>query len=332
MNANPDTQSKLASAGSVPPAVSVVMPVFNGERFIPEAVGSIFAQTFQDFEFILVDDGSSDGTMRALEPYRQRIKYVRHERNQGIARSVNDGLVNATGRMIAFCDSDDAWLPGFLETQVTYLHQHPEVAMVHSDFMTIDAGGKVLESSVAKCRNRGLRPSGHVFSQLFMDSFICGNTVLIRKEVLDRMGGFDERLRMGDYDLWLRIARDYRIDYVDEVLTKYRQYDAQTHRNVPSATGALPPARSTALEALLKALRQHPEIYDELGRDQINKRLASVNLDAAFLWYRKGIFRNARTCLLGAISCRPWNWRQYVMLALSFLKPKHAWTLYSGTV
>ncbi len=313
------------------PKVSVVMPVLNGERYIAEAVESVLDQNYpsSSIELIVVNDGSTDGTVRLLEKYQGRVNCVHHQRNLGIARSVNDGVNAATGDLISFLDSDDGWLPDFLKTQVDYLLKHPDVAMVHSDFMTIDENGAVLEASVAKCRNRGVRPSGYIFPQLFMDSLICGNTVLIRKKCFDELGGFDQNLRMGDYDLWLRIAKNYKIDYVDQVLTKYRQHTSQTHRNLAQERKAsLPPAKSCAVETLEKILQLYPETLNEVGSDKVRQRLATLNMDAAIAWYNKGIFKNARKCLFGAIGCRPFHVRQYAFLLLCYLKPEHAWTLH----
>src|SRR5688500_15379333 len=122
------------------PKVSVIMPVLNGKRYIDEAIESIIAQTYSHCELVLVDDGSTDGTYEHVKHYMARlaIRYVRHESPRGIAASMNAGVRNATGDMISFLDHDDTWLPDFLETQVTYLEQHPDVGMVHSDFRTID--------------------------------------------------------------------------------------------------------------------------------------------------------------------------------------------------
>src|SRR5262249_41506631 len=155
--------------------------------------------------------------------YKLPLNYIRHSATRGIAPSMNDGVRHSSGELISFLDHDDAWFPEFLECQQNYLEQHPNVGMVHSDFQTIDAYGNVIEQSVAGCRGR-TRRSGYVFPQLFMDSFMVGNSVLIRKECFTRLGLFDEGLRWGDYHMWMRIARNYRVDYIARVLTKYRQH------------------------------------------------------------------------------------------------------------
>ena len=118
------------------PRVSITMPVLNGAKYIDEAIESIASQTYKDFELIVVDDGSTDETPEHVKRFsgRLNLKYVRHPERRGISRSVNDGIRQSAGEFIAFLDHDDGWLPEFLETQVTYLDQHPDVGMVHSDF------------------------------------------------------------------------------------------------------------------------------------------------------------------------------------------------------
>ena len=180
------------------PLISVVMPVLNGERYIGEALESILAQTFKDFELVLVDDGCKDRTRELVAQYADRlqIRYVTHPVCKGISVSVNDGIRDARGQYITFLDHDDAWFPNLLETHVKYMESHPDVGMVHADFQTIDPAGHIIEESVARCRNRK-RPSGHVFRDLFMDSFIAGSSVMIRKECFERLGGFDGDLHWG---------------------------------------------------------------------------------------------------------------------------------------
>src|SRR5580704_12345883 len=136
--------------------VSVVMVVLNGEKFIGEAIQSILAQTYDNYELIVVDDGSTDGTGQLVDSFADRLslQYVRHESPQGIAPSMNDGVRHATGDLISFLDHDDGWLPEFLATQVKYLEVHPEMGMAHSDFQTIDVQGNILEESVAVSRQR----------------------------------------------------------------------------------------------------------------------------------------------------------------------------------
>ncbi len=203
---------------------------------------------------------------------------------------------------------------------MTHLKAHPDVGMVHSDFQTVNAEGKILEASVAACRGR-TRCNGNVFPQLFMDSFIVGNSVLIRRECLDRLGGFDESLRWGDYHLWLRIARHYKVDYTDKVLTMYRQHATQETRDLSSRT---PWEDSVALLAIRKILEDYPEVRGELGESTVRRRTALLYFDMAHSWFSKGHVENARISLTKAIRAQPVNLRYYAMYALTLLQPNQA--------
>jgi glycosyltransferase involved in cell wall biosynthesis len=297
------------------------MPVLNGERYIDEALESILAQTYKNFEVIVVDDGSIDSTGDHVRAFMDRmdVKIVRHPERKGIAISVNDGIRHASGHSITFLDHDDAWFPHMLKTQVTYLEQHPDVGMVHSDFQTIDPAGNVIEESVARCRDRR-RPSGSVFQELFMDSFIVATSVLIRKECFDRLGSFDDKLLWGDYHMWLRIARHYKIDYVPQVLVKYRQHLSQSTRSLPVVD---PDQEPVAIAAIKDILKLYPEVRKELGEDAIRRRMASMYFGSAYYWFDLGMFSNVRICLSKAIGLWPTNLRYYLIYATSLLKPSY---------
>lgn len=301
------------------PNVSIIMPVLNGEKYIGEAIGSILAQTYTDYELIVVDDGSTDSTPALLQQFsaRLRLTCVRHAKPMGIAPSVNDGIRHAQGNFIAFLDHDDFWFPEFLAVQVGYLEHRPEVGMVHSDFQTVDSERTVIESSVATCRNRQ-RPSGSVFRRLFMDSFIVGNSVVIRKECFDRLGLFDETLRWGDYHMWLRIALHYHVDYVDRVLTAYRQHSTQGTRDTSARN---PREEPIPMAAIRKLLEQFPDIRRELGETTIRRRMGSFYFDHAYAWWSSGESGNARICLQQALRSWPTNSKYIALYAMCLLPP-----------
>jgi len=131
------------------PRVSIVMPVLNGERYLGQAVDSILAQTYKNYDLVAVDDGSTDSTRALLHQYADRpmLRYLHHPERKGIAVSVNDGIRNATCEYITFLDHDDIWCPEMLETPVGHLDRHPDVGMAHFDFQTNDADGNVLVSA-----------------------------------------------------------------------------------------------------------------------------------------------------------------------------------------
>ncbi len=310
------------------PEVSIVMPVLNGERYIAEAIDSVLAQTYTDYELVLVDDGSTDRTREIVESYtaRLRVRYVTHPVRQGISRSVNDGVRSSSGRYITFLDHDDAWMPEMLAVQVGHLAKHPEAGMVHADFQTIDSNGAILEESVARCRNRK-RPSGRVFRELFFDSFIVAVGAVIRKECFDRFGGFDETLHWGDYHLWLRIAREYEIHYTPRVLAKYRQHSTQSTR---TQTAERPDRESVAMLAIKRLLEMHPEIRNELGDAAVNRRMAMLYFDMAYTWMHGGAPGNARACLKRAIRLWPTKLQYSLWYAASLFPLERARAINGG--
>ena len=202
------------------PVVSVVTATYNCARFLARAVDSVLAQTLREVELIVVDDGSTDATPAIMRRYRDdpRVCHSRQE-NRGPAAARNSGIRRARAPLVAFLDADDVWLPEKLERQVPRFAADPNVAVVYARRLRIDEEGCPLSAEQPSlCRGDVLRP-------LFLKNFICLSSAVVRREALDWSGLFDERIlrpSCEDYDLWLRLARDYRFDYVDEPLVLYR--------------------------------------------------------------------------------------------------------------
>ena len=185
------------------PVVCVIIPAYNAAGFIRRAVDSVLAQTFQDFELLVVDDGSTDDTRTVLASYGDRIRLLTKE-NGGPAAARNHGLRHAQGRYVAFLDSDDYWLPGKLEHQVRLLDNRHEIGFCSTATMVVDTAGEPAGDWPCWA---GADPLPDI---LFMHgAAISGSTsgVLARRELLVELGGFDETLRgYEDPDLWIRLA------------------------------------------------------------------------------------------------------------------------------
>lgn len=203
------------------PAVSVIVPCYNVTAFIAEALDSARAQTFRDFETIVVNDGCPDtGNLeRALAPYQGEIRYIKQE-NRGVAGALNTGIRAARAPLIAFLSGDDIWEPNYLEYQVDYLEKHPEVDVVYPNAVFFG------ETSWAGKTIRNVYPSrGEVTVQSLLTRECMVNAlVTARREAIMTVGMFDADLRSGeDWDLWLRLAKaGHRIAYHDQVLYRYR--------------------------------------------------------------------------------------------------------------
>ncbi len=204
--------------------VSIIIPAYNAEKYIKEAVDSALAQTYPSVEVIVVDDGSTDGTKKVLEPYiaAQKIVYV-HQSNGGLAASRNAGIKAAKGEFIAFLDADDMFLPEKVGSQMKALEVHPDFGVCYSDLNHFNdpvAGEKPSEFF----HHRYSYPSGDIFAELLTRQFINPLTVMVRREVCEKYGVFDEELRRSeDWDLWLRWSHaGVKFLYLDKPLAQYR--------------------------------------------------------------------------------------------------------------
>ncbi len=185
--------------------VSVIIPTHNRASFLQEAVESVLAQTFQDFELIVVDDGSTDCTPYAVRRWKDRIRWVRQE-NSGVSRARNAGIRTARGRYLSFLDSDDLWLKEKLETQVDFLDANPHYAVCYTDEIWIRKGRQVNPKKIHR------KYSGWIFDRCLPLCIISPSSAMMRREVLDAVGEFDEGLPVcEDYDLWLRISSRFPV-------------------------------------------------------------------------------------------------------------------------
>ena len=208
--------------------VSVILPTYNCAHFLSESVGSILLQTYNPYEVIVVDDGSTDNTKEVLNPFMHRIKYIKLEQNKGLPAARNIGIQSAQGKYIAFIDADDLWLPEKLQTDIEYFGKHPDISMIYSKHMNIDDKGRVLDG----CTKKRL-PSGNIFIQLFSEqNFIIPSSVVVQKEVFETTGLFDEQLfNCQDWDMWLRIAFYFKVAGINKQLVKYRHNPHSLSKN-----------------------------------------------------------------------------------------------------
>jgi glycosyltransferase involved in cell wall biosynthesis len=234
------------------PTVSVVIATYNYGRFLAGAVDSVLGQTRPALEVLVIDDGSTDDTASVMRRYQSEL-CVRYQRgaNRGPAAARNTGIRLARGDLVAFLDADDQWLPAKLERQVPLFEAAPAVGVVYARRRLVNEAGQPLAYTQPDLHR------GHVLEPLFLNNFLCLSSAVVRRNALERSGLFDERIKLAsseDYDLWLRLARDVRFDYVDEPLVLYR-------------TGRGPDARRTEAR-LAVALAVMRRFLDEGGGRQ----------------------------------------------------------------
>lgn len=209
------------------PRVSVIMSFFNAEPYIQEAIESVMAQTYDAWELLLVDDGSADGSteiaLRYVKARPERIRYLSHpgRRNMGASASRNLGLAFAQGEYAAILDADDIAEPARLEEQTAFLDTHHEVALLGSWYIEIDSNGRQIRESTKPCNDIDIR-----WALLFYCPFLHSSVMLRRLSILEKVGGYNESLRTSeDYELWQRIARQFRTANLDVPLVRYRIHD-----------------------------------------------------------------------------------------------------------
>jgi len=216
---SPPPTRRQADSEAGRPTVSVVMAVFNGERHLREAIDSVLGQTLRDFELIIVDDGSSDGTRAIIESYDDaRICRIDNDRNIGLSRSLNRGIAAARGRYIARLDADDVSEPTRLDEQVYFLRSHPDVSIVGCRYAIIDDAGTIVGQRPVPCDDVDIR-----WMLDFCNPF-AHSAVMIRRQALEREPGpYDESLVYAmDYDLWTRLAAHGRLANLSESLIRWR--------------------------------------------------------------------------------------------------------------
>jgi glycosyltransferase involved in cell wall biosynthesis len=194
------------------PLVSVIIPTYNRGWVLSEAIDSVLAQDFQDYELIVVDDGSTDDTREILDTYGRDI-IVLHQTNKGVSAARNQGIAQAGGQLLAFLDSDDIWLPRKLSQQVDFFKLHPDAVINQTEEIWIRNNVRV------NPKDRHHKPSGMIFERSLGLCLVSPSAVMIKKTLFDDVGVFDENLpACEDYDLWLRIGCHFPIHLIDTPL------------------------------------------------------------------------------------------------------------------
>lgn len=228
----------------MPPSVSVVIPTYNRWPMVREAVDSVLAQTFGDFELIVVDDGSADGTAQRLAGYSPRLRVLRQPR-RGVAAARNVGVRDSAGAIVAFLDSDDLWQRRKLEAQVAFMTARPEVRICQTEEIWIRGGRRINP----KTRHR--KPSGDIFRPSLELCLVSPSAVMMTRELFEQVGGFDEAFTVcEDYDLWLRIGLVAPVPLIAEPLVIKRGGHAD---QLSRSTWGLDRFRVMALMKLLGA-------------------------------------------------------------------------------
>ena len=257
------------------PNVSVIIPSYNHERYVGECIQSVLNQTYQDFEIVITDDGSSDNTVKIIEGFDDaRIKLFKHPKNKGACVAANNCIQHANGKYIAMLSSDDIWYPEKLEVQVEYLDMHPEIGVVFGKADWIDESSNLITNvflpyfSLFNVNNRSrfewLR---HFF---LVGNNLCHPCSLVRRECYSEVGMFNPAFAsLPDLDLWIRICMKYDIWVLDEKLIQFRKFS-----NENNASGA-------TLRTLIRNSFEHRHSLDHYLNIKDPNELFLVFPDAA---------------------------------------------------
>jgi glycosyltransferase involved in cell wall biosynthesis len=211
------------------PLVTIGAANFNNSRYVIESLESIRNQTYPNIELVIVDDASTDDSAGLIEEwlktYDKPYRYIRHEKNGGVCKVCNDLVANANGKYFSMIATDDLYLPEKISKLVHVLENDLSAAMAYTDPGLIDENGKrkfgTYMTTVIKCPFE-YAPSGDILKELQWKNILHGLGMLIRMSVYDEIGGYDEELPFEDYDMSLRIAKKYKIEFMDDILCLYR--------------------------------------------------------------------------------------------------------------
>ncbi|MCL7411934.1 MAG: glycosyltransferase [Methanosarcinaceae archaeon] len=206
------------------------MNCFNCSKYLQEAIDSVYAQTYADWEIIFWDNASTDNSAEIAKSYDKKLRYFRGEKNIPLGNARNLAIEMVRGEYVAFLDCDDIWMPQKLEKQVKLFETQSDVMLVYSDSYLIDSEGNTIRTAFETEEPY----KGQVFDELLCRyNFIPLLTAMIRKEVFDKVGLFNPAYKMAEeYDLFLRIAHLFSIDYVESPMAKYRIHDGNFSRNL----------------------------------------------------------------------------------------------------
>lgn len=204
------------------PLISIIIPTFNRADWIEAAIESILMQTFQNFELLVIDDGSTDNTQKIVSRCDEKIKYY-FQKNKGPSAARNYGIKKAKGKYICFLDSDDRWVVNKLETQVNLVAADPNIKICYTDEIWIRSGVRVNQKIIHK------KYSGWIYQHCLPLCIISPSSVMIHRELFDKVGLFDEDLIVcEDYDLWLRVSSFYPIAFIEQsLIIKYGGHEDQ---------------------------------------------------------------------------------------------------------
>lgn len=252
------------------PKVSIIIPTHNREKFIDETIQSVLDQTYKDFEIIVVDDGSTDGTKQKLEKFNSKIKLI-EQSNLERAQARNNGVKNSNGVYIAFLDSDDLWLNNKLEKQIALLDTNKDLVLTYGQSLRINEQGQ--RTKPVKRQKEGY--SGNIFEKLLLRNLVVSATPIIRRETFEKTTGFDSKyIPYEDWEFWLRLSLLGKFHFINEPLAYYRIHPTQSVKH----------AKASRIEQVTTLLLEDSFKLKQIPNQIKMKSLGLANLRFSY-WY-----------------------------------------------
>jgi len=298
------------------PTVSIIMPAYNSELFIGEAIRSVLQQTYKDYELLIVDDGSTDSTRSIVEGYcdkhPERIKYF-FTGNEGASAARNHAITKAAGRFIAFLDSDDIWIPNKLEIQIECFNENKNIDLLYTNALYIDSSGKDLGDRLYARKEEMQYKPDEMFDHLLLRNFIPMSSIIIRCEVVNKAGLFDGSFRnTEDIDWLLRVVRRHSACGINSSLIKYRLHATNSSKEFDIV-------HRSSIEVIKKNITLYPEVVKKLG-GKLSRVLSKKHYDCGYALFEKNDFKEARNNFLCSIKYRLFfRMRKYIYLLATFL-------------
>lgn len=263
--------------------ISVIIPTYNCDKYICEALDSVLCQTCPDYEIIVIDDGSTDTTKAIIESSYHSVRYF-YVKNGGVAAARNYGISKARGELIAFLDADDRWLPEKLEKQAALFTQNDTLGMVFTENSFFSEQG-ILSKNVHK-RERLM--TGDIVKNIFLNSYVVTSTVMVRKKVFDDVGPFEEGLTVAEDDnMWMRIAMKHGVELLDEKLIMYRITEGSLSRNRYNIFSGV----KASIELIQN---KYPDLYNHLGMSVIRSKYSNLFFSEGYHYFSQGMQEEAR--------------------------------------
>ncbi len=288
--------------------ISVIIPTYNSDTYICEAIDSVLHQTYLDYEIIVIDDGSTDNTRTIINNNYPLVRYFYVE-NNGVSAARNLGISKAQGELIAFLDADDKWLPEKLEKQAALFKTDETLGLVFTENYFFNEQG-ISEFSANK-KSRLMQ--GDIVRNIFLNSYVVTSTVMVRKCVFNQVGLFEEELAVAEDDnMWMRIGIKYGIALLDERLVHYRI----TAGSLSSDFSALVIGVTKHIEILRT---RYSDLYESLGTFTIRRKYADLYYSQAYSDFDQGNYTASRSHFIDSFMSNPFRIQSWLYFFSTYL-------------